>query len=105
ILLQLPKAWKASVAVYNKTVKKFVDEVVTVLDDLTGGLIEEFTTAITNLAQAILQVVEMEVVTYADIFSWFSLKMRQGWDEQGFLWSDMLHYRRTSQMAANLLAQ
>ncbi len=105
ILIKLQKAWAAFVAVYNKTVKKFVDEIVTVLDDLTGGLIEEFTTAITNLADAILQVVEMEVLTYADIFSWFSLKMRPGWDEKAFLWSDMLHYRRTSQMAANLLAE
>ncbi len=104
ILIQLQKAWAEFVAVYNRTIKKFVDEIVTVLDDLTGGLIEEFTTAITNLANAILQVVEMEVLTYGDIFSWFSLKMRQGWDEQGFLWSDMLHYRKTSQMAANLLA-
>ena len=105
ILIQLQKAWKAFVEVYNKTVKKFVDEVVTVLDDLTGGLIEEFTTAIQNLAAAILQVIEMEVLTYADLFSWFSLKMRQGWDEQAFVWSDMLHYRKTSQMAANLLAE
>jgi hypothetical protein len=31
--------------------------------------------------------------------------MRQGWDEQAFVWSDMLHYRKTSQMAANLLAE
>jgi hypothetical protein len=105
ILIQLKKAWDEFVAVYNKTVKKFVDDVVTVLDDLTGGLVEEFTTAITNLANAIIGVVEMEVLTYGDIFSWFSLKMRQGWDEKSFLWSDMLHYRRTSQMAANLLAE
>ncbi|MDT5188838.1 MAG: hypothetical protein QOI28_1089 [Mycobacterium sp.] len=105
MLIQLQKAWQEFVAVFNRTVKKFVDEVVTVLDDLTGGLIEEFTTAITNLAHAIIQVVEMEVLTYGDIFAWFSLKMRQGWDEKSFLWSDMLHYRHTSQMAANLLAE
>jgi hypothetical protein len=105
MLIQLQKAWAEFVAVYNKTVKKFADDVVTVLDDLTGGLVEEFTTAISNLADAIIQVIEMEVLTYADIFSWFSLKMRQGWDEQAFVWSDMLHYRRTSQMAANLLAE
>ena len=105
VLIGLQKAWKAFVEVYNKTVKKFVDEVVTVLDDLTGGLVEEFTTAITNLADALVQVIELEALTYADLFSWFSLKMRQGWDEQAFVWSDMLHYRRTSQMAANLLVE
>lgn len=105
VLIQLKKAWDEFVKVYNRTVKKYVDEIVTVLDDLSGGVIEEFTTAISNLGNAILQIVEMEVLTYGDIFSWFSLKMRQGWDEQGFLWSDMLHYRRTSQMAANLLAE
>ncbi len=105
LLIGLQKAWKAFVKVYNKTVKKFVDEVVTVLDDLTGGLVEEFATAVKNLADAILQVIEMEVLTYADLFSWFSLKMRQGWDEQAFVWSDMLHYRHTSRMAANLLAE
>lgn len=105
ILIQLKKAWDAFVKIYRKTIKKFVDDVVTVLDDLTGGVIEEFTTAITNLADAILQVIELEAVTYGDIFAWFSLKMRQGWDEQAFVWSDMLHYRRTSQMAANLLVE
>src|SRR3954471_2996447 len=78
MLIQLKKAWDEFVAVYNATVKKFVDDVVTVLDDLTGGLVEEFTTAITNLANAIIGVIEMEVLTYGDIFSWFSLKMRQG---------------------------
>jgi hypothetical protein len=105
ILIQLQKAWAAFVAVYNRTVKRFVDDVVTVLDDLTGGLIDEFTTAIQDLAHAILEVIEMEALTYHDIFSFFSLKMRKGWDEKGFLWSDMLHYRRTSQMAANLLTE
>ena len=105
VLIALQKAWKEFVAVYDRTVKKFVDQVVTVLDDLTGGLVEEFTTAIGTLAAALVQVVEKEALTYKDVFSWFSLKMRQGWDEQGFIWSDMLHYRRTSAMVSNLLAE
>lgn len=105
VLIKLKKLWDEFVKAWNATIGPFVDAAVTALDDLTGGLVEEFTTALTNLADGLVQLAEQELVTFADIFSWFSLKMRQGWDEQAFLWSDMLHYRRTSQMAANLLAE
>ena len=58
-----------------------------------------------ELVTAIKQVAEEELITFADLFSWFSLKMRGGYDEQSFLWSDMLHYRKTTTMARNLFLE
>ncbi len=105
LLIKLKKLWDEFVKVWKATIGPFVDAAAAVLDDLTGGLVEEFTTALSNLAAALQELAEQELVSFADVFSWFSLKMRMGWDEQAFVWSDMLHYRRTSQMAANLLAE
>ena len=54
---------------------------------------------------ALEQVAIQELATFEDVFSWFALKMRVGWDEKAFVWSDMLHYRRTNQMAHALLEE
>ncbi len=105
LLIGLKKLWDAFVEAWNATIGPFVSAIGTALDDLSGGVIAEFVTAIQNLADGLLQLAEQELVSFGDIFSWFSLKMRQGWDEQAFVWSDMLHYRRTSEMATNLLAE
>jgi hypothetical protein len=105
LLLQLEKIWKDFQQAWDATIGPIVSSVGAALDDLTGGLISEAGDAIDALAAALKQVVVQELTTFQDIFSWFSLKMRQGWDEQSFLWSDMLHYRRTTDMARNLLAE
>ena len=61
--------------------------------------------AISELMDGLEQVAIEELTTFTDVFSWFSLKMRVGWDEQSFVWSDMLHYRKTNQMARALLEE
>jgi hypothetical protein len=104
-LLQLDKIWKDFVQAWDATIGPIVSTLDSVLDDLTGGLVSEAGDAIDALVAAIKQVALQELTTFADIFSWFSLKMRLGWDEQSFVWSDMLHYRRTNEMARNLLAE
>lgn len=59
--------------------------------------------AITELKNAIIALAAEELLTKGDIFGWFSLKMRNGFDEKAFIWSDMTHYRRTSVVPAQLI--
>ncbi len=40
---------------------------------------------------------------YIDAFSYIKLPMQTGLREEGWFWFDMVHYRRTSQFASNLL--
>lgn len=104
-LIKLQKLWDEFIAVWNATIGPIVDSAEQLIDDLTGGLISSASQAFDQLINGLVKIAEEELVTFADIFSWFSLKMRVGWDEQAFVWSDMLHYRRTNQMARNLLAE
>ncbi|WP_194904437.1 zinc dependent phospholipase C family protein [Catenulispora rubra] len=105
MLIKLQKAWQDFVQVWDATIGPVVSAAEAVLDGLTGGVISAVGGAISEFATALTQIVEQELVSYKDVFSWFSLKMRTGYDEHAFLWSDMLHYRKTNQMAANLLAE
>lgn len=105
ILIKLKKIWDDFVAVWDATIGPIVDAATQVLDDLTGGILTALGDAITELVTALKQVAEEELITFADIFSWFALKMRGGYDEQSFLWSDMLHYRKTTTMARNLFLE
>ena len=104
-LLQMEQLWKDFLQAWNATIGPIVSAANSALDDVTGGLVSAAGDAIDAYVAAIKQVVLQQLTTFADIFSWFSLKMRQGWDEQSFVWSDMLHYRRTTEMARNLLAE
>ncbi len=104
-LLQLDKIWKDFQQAWDATIGPVVSTLGAALDDLSGGLISQAGDAIDALAAALKQFVVAKLTTFSDIFSWFSLKMRLGWDEQSFVWSDMLHYRRTTEMARNLLAE
>ena len=104
-LIKLKKLWDGFVAVWDATIGPIVDSAEQLIDDLTGGLVSAVGQAIDELVAGIIKIAEEELVTFADIFSWFSLKMRAGWDEQAFVWSDMLHYRNTNQMARNLLVE
>ncbi len=105
LLIKLQKIWDEFVAAWDATIGPIVDSAATAIDDLTGGLLSAFGDALSELVTAIKQVAEEELLTFADVFSWFSLKMRGGYDEQSFLWSDMLHYRKTTTMARNLFLE
>ena len=50
--------------------------------------------AFAELANDLLALAAEEILGEGDAFGWFSLKMRQGFDEQAFLRSDMTHSRR-----------
>ena len=105
LLLKLQAIWQQFVDAWDATIGPLVSAANTALDDLTGGLVSAAGSAISELVDALEQVAIEELATFADVFSWFSLKMRVGWDEQSFVWSDMLHYRKTGQMARALLEE
>jgi hypothetical protein len=105
LLLKLQAIWDGFVAAWNATIGPIVSAAETALDDLTGGVISAAGSAISELVDGLEQVVIEELATFKDIFSWFSLKMRVGWDEKSFVWSDMLHYRKTNRMARALLEE
>lgn len=102
-LIKLDKIWQKFLTVWNETVGQVVSAIGQVVDDMTGGMLSTLGDAITELANDLIGLLAEGLLTQVDIFSWFSLGMRKGFDEQAFLWSDMLHYRRTSKMAANLV--
>ena len=105
ILIKLKKIWDDFVAAWDATIGPIVDAVEETIDTLTGGLLTAFQQALNELVLALEEVAEQELITFVDIFSWFSLKMRAGMDEQSFVWSDMLHYRKTTTMARNLFLE
>jgi hypothetical protein len=103
LLIKLNQAWKKFVEVWDATVGPILDKAGQVVDDLTGGLLSTLGDAITELKNALIAIAAEELLTSADVFSWFALGMRSGYDEKAFLWSDMLHYRRTSVVPQRLL--
>lgn len=102
-IIKLDTIWKDFLKVWDATIGPIVDKAGQVIDDLTGGLLSELGDAISEFSNALMDLAEKELVTEGDIFNWFSLKMRKGYDEQSFLWSDMMHYRRTSAVPGRLI--
>ena len=102
-IVKLDQIWKKFLEVWNATIGPILDKAGQVIDDLSGGLFSALGDAFTELKNDIVGLAAEEILTEADIFDWFSLKMRAGLDEQAFVWSDMLHYRRTSKVPQRLL--
>ena len=69
---------------------------------LTGGLSEIVGNITGELASILITVLEDFVVQQKDWWSFFALGLNQGFDEQAFLWSDMLHYRKTGQFGQKI---
>lgn len=105
LIIKIDKVFKELVAAWDATIGKVFGAVETAIDDLTGGSLEALQVAISNAGKALISIAAEEVLTFKDVFSWFSLNMRKGWDEQDFLWSDMTHYRRTSEIPRRLIDQ
>lgn len=72
---------------------------------LTGGLSESVGNIAGELSGILIAALEDFVTQQGDIFEFFSLGLNIGYDEQAFLWSDMLHYRRTGQFGRELWNQ
>jgi hypothetical protein len=105
LLLKLQAVWDDFIQAWDATIGPIVSSVDSALNDLSGGVLSAAGAAVSEFIDAIEQVAIEELATFADVFSWFSLKMRVGWDEKAFVWSDMLHYRKTNQMARALLEE
>ncbi len=103
-IVKLDTIWKNFLKVWDATIGAILAKAGQVIDDLTGGLFSALGDAFTQLKNDILTLIEEELLTEGDIFGWFSLKMRDGFDARSFLWSDMTHYRRTSIIPARLIA-
>lgn len=103
-IIKLDQIWQNFLTTWNNTIGPILDAAGTAIDDLTGNLFSELGQAFTELGNALLALAAEEILSSTDVFEWFALKMRKGYDEQAFLWSDMTHYRRTSIVPARLIA-
>ncbi|KAJ6263845.1 hypothetical protein Dda_2417 [Drechslerella dactyloides] len=103
-LIKLHRLWEKFKDIYDATIGPIIEKANQIVDDLTGGLYSALGDAVSQFLNAIMTLVQEELFTTADIFNWFSLKMRAGVDEQAFLWSDMTHYRRTSVLPAKMIS-
>jgi len=104
-LIKLQKIWNDFVKVWDKTVGPLVDSASELLDDLTGGLLNSFKTALEELLNAIETIGVQELATFADLWGAMNTVIAKGWSEDSFLWSDMTHYRRTSATCQALVRQ
>ena len=75
------------------------------LDILSGQLFSAVGEAFSTTVKAYLAKRVADVVAQVDFLAFFSLGLQKGVDEKDFFWSDMLHYRRTSEMAATLFTR
>lgn len=72
------------------------------LSRLTGGLSESVGDIVGELASILTTALEDFFVQQYDWWSFFSLGLNKGFDEQAYFWSDMLHYRETGAFARAL---
>jgi hypothetical protein len=103
-IVKLDQIWKKFLKVWDATIGPILEKAGQVVDDLSGGLFSALGDAFTELKNDVLNLAQEEILTEGDVFGWFSLKMRNGFDAQAFVWSDMTHYRRTSIVPTRLMA-
>ncbi|HET6938258.1 MAG TPA: hypothetical protein VFI19_06625 [Nocardioides sp.] len=104
-LIKLQKIWNDFVEVWNKTIGPLVDTASEVLDDLTGGLLNEFKGVLEQLLDAIEVIGVEELSTFVDLWGAMNTVVAKGYPESNFLWSDMTHYRRTGATCQALVRQ
>jgi hypothetical protein len=105
LLIKLQKIWDDFVTVWDDTIGSIVDVATQIADDLTGGVLSEFGTALQEFLDAIETVGVQELSTFKDIWGAMNTVVAKGWSENSFLWSDMSHYRRTSAVCQALVHQ
>jgi len=103
LVIKLYQIWKDFVKVWNETIGPIVEKAGEILDDLSGQMLSTLGDAFTQLGNDLVALTAEEALSSVDIFDLFSLKMRKGYDEQSFMWSDMAHYRRTSAIPERLV--
>jgi hypothetical protein len=105
VLIKLESIWDDFVSVYSGAIDPVTNLLAAAVDSVSGGVVTEAGKAFDNVLSGIKRVLAEEVATSDDFFAPFALRARNGWDEKSFAWSDMLHYRKTSQMPRNLLIE
>lgn len=68
----------------------------------TGGLSTQLSAIFSRAFKFLLDAAAVTVVRQYDVFSFLGSGVPQGYDEQAFFWSDMLHYRKTYEFARRL---
>jgi hypothetical protein len=99
---QLYQVLDPFIAKYNRFLGPLEENLEEEISRLTGGLSEAVGNVLGELQDILIGQVEKLAVQQWDFFSFFSLGFNQGFDEQAFLWSDMLHYRKTGQFGQSL---
>jgi hypothetical protein len=69
---------------------------------LAGGLPETVGDISGELKGILTTLLEDLALRQKDLWEFFSLGLNKGWDDQAYLWSDMLHYRATGQFGQQL---
>ena len=92
------------VAKYEKYLGPIGEDTAEELSRLTGGLSESVGNIAGELSSILITALEDFATGQRDWWSFFSLGLNKGHDEQAYFWSDMLHYRQTGQFATKLLA-
>ena len=72
------------------------------LDGVSGGLIGQLSDIASSATSFLLEAMQLVLIRQYDVFSLLGSGVPQGYDEQTFFWSDMLHYRKTYEFAAHL---
>jgi hypothetical protein len=72
---------------------------------LTGGLKDELESIASEAINVLKEAVIDLIVRQFDFFGLLSSGVSEGYDEQTFFWSDMLHYRETYRFGAHLWQQ
>jgi hypothetical protein len=72
------------------------------VDALTGGLASQLSSILSRAFSFLLDSVVVMMVRQYDVFGFLGSGIISAYDEQVFFWSDMMHYRKTSEFAAYL---
>ena len=101
-LLKLYDAVDPYVTKWEKYLGPITEDTQEEISRLTGGLSEVVGNVAGELSSILITALEDLATQNWDLFTFFSMGHNKGWDEQAFLWSDMLHYRRTGQFGRAL---
>ena len=104
-LLKIYDALDPYITKYEHYLGPISEDTAEEMSRLTGGLSETVGNIAGELSGILIAALEDFVIQQGDIFEFFSLGLNKGFDEQAFLWSDMLHYRRTGQFGRELWNQ
>ncbi len=90
------------VSKWEKWAQPAIDGVGDVLNQATGGVLQELGQALQELSSAITDAI---IELFTQLYDWFGLLtsgVPQGYGDSAFFWSDMFHYRKTFEFAQAL---